>query len=118
MTTTNGEWTARFVDNRRRLARRRTLRNQFQRIARTVERHTRRQKEYRHKISVGLFDDFGISLFEPLVVNRDHFVFVSFELVNCLRVGLDKALDCVAVFFQKHAAHDNYRHWKIRLQVA
>src|SRR5262249_25114119 len=48
-----------------------------------------------------------IFLLQPLVGNRQGFLFVRDELVDALAVGLQEALYHVTVFFQKGAAGGN-----------
>src|SRR5207244_7870797 len=51
---------------------------------------------------------------EPLVIDRERFLFVCHELVGGLTVSLQESFHHVTVFFQKRPACRDHIHWKGR----
>ena len=84
-----------------------SLGNHFQDDVQAIMGHARRKGEDRCIKLIGLLHQRSIFLLQPLVGNRQGFLFVRDELEDALAVGLQEALDPVAVFFQVRAASGN-----------
>src|SRR6266496_1051042 len=96
-----------LVDVRLELGSRGSLRQRFQDDAQTVLGYARREGKDRSIKLIGFLDERSIFQLQPLIGNRQGFLFIRDELVEALAVCLQEALDHFTVLFQEGAPGGN-----------